>query len=121
MQHGGREGYSTNTAKLGILYQAVKNKFLNEGELYSQASINTVLICGIFRAGGDSKFGFVADTINMWCVSVPLGLLAAFVFKLPPLWVYFVLFLDEFEKMPFVIRHYFKKGWLRNITRDMNS
>ena len=82
------------------------------------ASINTVLICGIFRAGGDSKFGFVADSINMWCVSVPLGLLAAFVFKLPPLWVYFILYLDEFEKMPFVIHHYFKKGWLRNITRD---
>ena len=81
------------------------------------AATNTVLICGIFRAGGDSKFGFFADTINMWCVSVPLGLLAAFVFKLPPLWVYFILYLDEFEKIPFVIRHYFKKGWLKNITR----
>lgn len=91
--------------------------FINAYSLIG-ASINTVLICGIFRAGGDSKFGFVADTINMWCVSVPLGLLAAFVFKLPPLWVYFILFLDEFEKMPFVIHHYFKKGWLRNITRD---
>jgi putative MATE family efflux protein len=91
--------------------------FINSYSLIG-ASINTVLICGIFRAGGDSKFGFVADTINMWCVSVPLGLLAAFVFKLPPLWVYFILFLDEFEKMPFVIRHYFKKSWLRNITRD---
>ena len=91
--------------------------FINSYSLIG-ASINTVLICGIFRAGGDSKFGFVADTINMWCVSVPLGLIAAFVLKLPPLWVYFILFLDEFEKMPFVIRHYFKKGWLRNITRD---
>ena len=90
--------------------------FINAYSLIG-ASINTVLICGIFRAGGDSKFGFVADIINMWCISVPLGLLAAFVFKLPPLWVYFILFLDEFEKMPFVIRHYFKKGWLRNITR----
>ena len=91
--------------------------FINAYSLIG-ASINTVLICGIFRAGGDSKFGFVADCINMWCVSVPLGLLAAFVFKLPPLWVYFILFLDEFEKMPFVIRHYRKKGWLRNITRE---
>ena len=90
--------------------------FINSYSLIG-ASINTVLICGIFRAGGDAKFGFVADCINMWAVSVPLGLLAAFVFKLPPLWVYFILFLDEFEKMPFVIRHYYKKGWLRNITR----
>ena len=91
--------------------------FINSYSLIG-ASINTVLICGIFRAGGDAKFGFIADCINMWAVSVPLGLLAAFVLKLPPLWVYFILFLDEFEKMPFVIRHYYKKGWLRNITRD---
>ena len=85
------------------------------------ASINTVLICGIFRAGGDSKFGFIADSISMWCVSVPIGLIVAFVLKLPPLWVYFFLYLDEFEKMPFVFLHYKKKGWLRNITRDMNQ
>ena len=94
--------------------------FINAYSLIG-ASVNTVLICGIFRAGGDSRFGFICDTISMWAVSVPLGLLAAFVFKLPPLWVYFILFLDEFEKMPFVIRHYKKRGWLKNITRDMNS
>lgn len=83
------------------------------------AAVNTVYICGIFRSGGDSRFGFVADCIDMWLVSVPLGLIAAFVLKLPPLWVYFILYLDEFEKIPFVIRHYRKKGWLKNITRDM--
>lgn len=85
------------------------------------AATNTVLICGIFRAGGDSMFGFIADTINMWCVSVPLGLLAAFVFKLSPLWVYFILYLDEFEKIPFVIMHYKKKTWLKDITRNNNE
>ena len=85
------------------------------------AAVNTVLICGIFRAGGDSKFGFVMDSVFMWCVSVPLGLIAAFVLKLPTLWVYFILYLDEFEKMPVVIIHYKKKGWLRNITRDTSE
>ena len=83
------------------------------------AAINTVLICGIFRAGGDSKFGFIMDCISMWVVSVPLGLVAAFVFKLPPIWVYFILYLDEFEKMPVVVIHYLKKGWLKNITREI--
>lgn len=83
-------------------------------------AVNTGYICGIFRAGGDAKFGFVADAICMWLVSLPLGLLAAFVFKLPPVWVYFVLYLDEFEKMPFVIVHYLKKKWLKNITRDQS-
>lgn len=91
-------------------------QFINAYSLIG-AAINTVLICGIFRAGGDSKFGFITDTISMWCVSVPIGLLAAFVFKLPPLWVYFIMYLDEFEKMPVVIHHYRKKTWLRDITR----
>lgn len=91
--------------------------FINAASIFG-ASVNTVLICGIFRAGGDAKFGFIMDCISMWCVSVPLGLLAAFVLKLPPLWVYFILYLDEFEKMPVVIIYYFKKKWLRNITRD---
>lgn len=85
------------------------------------ASINTVLICGIFRAGGDAKFGFVMDCISMWVISVPLGLLCAFVLKLPPLWVYFILYLDEFEKMPVVVYHYLKKGWLKNITREKDD
>ena len=49
---------------------------------------------------------------------VPLGLLSAFVLKLPPMWVYFILSLDETIKMPANIIHYRKKGWLRNITRD---
>lgn len=84
-------------------------------------AVNTGLICGIFRAGGDSKFGFITDAISMWLVSLSLGLLAAFVFKLSPVWVYFVLYLDEFEKMPIVIVHYFRKTWLKNITRDKNQ
>ena len=48
-----------------------------------------------------------------------IGFLAAGVFKLPPMWVYFILCLDEFVKMPVIIAHYYKFGWLKNITRDI--
>ncbi len=81
-------------------------------------SVNTMLICGIFRAGGDVNFGLKCDMIAMWIYAVPVGLLCAFVFKLPEMWVYFILCLDEFVKMPVVIRHYKKRGWIRNITRE---
>lgn len=83
--------------------------------------INTCLICGCFRGGGDAKFGMVVDTVFMWCVSVPLMAIAAYVLKLPPVWVYFVMTLDEFEKMPVVFAHYFKFGWMKNITRDQKE
>lgn len=82
------------------------------------AAVNTTLIVGIFRAGGDSRFGFICDTIDMWCYAVPLGFLAAFVLKLPVMWVYFLLCTDEFVKWPWVIRHYKSGKWLHNITRD---
>ena len=82
------------------------------------AAVNTTLIAGVFRAGGDSRFGFICDTIDMWCYAVPLGFFAAAVLKLPPLWVYFLLCTDEFVKWPWVIRHYKSRKWLKNITRD---
>ncbi len=82
------------------------------------AAVNTVMICGIFRAGGDAKFGFIMDCIAMWCVSIPLGVLAAFVLNLHPVLVYLVLYLDEYEKMAVVIHHYRSGRWLKNITRD---
>ncbi|MBR4577607.1 MAG: MATE family efflux transporter [Clostridia bacterium] len=81
-------------------------------------AVNTTLIAGVFRAGGDSRFGFVCDTIDMWAYAVPLGFLAAGVLKLPPMWVYFLLCTDEFVKWPWVIGHYRSKKWLRNITRE---
>lgn len=84
-------------------------------------AINTTVITGVFRAGGDSRFGFLCDTITMWVISVPLGFLSAFVFCLPPLWVYFILCLDEFWKIPAVYKHYKSYKWLQNITRDFSD
>lgn len=82
------------------------------------AAVNTTLIAGIFRAGGDSRFGLICDTIDMWCYAVPLGFFSAFVLKLPPLVVYFLLCTDEFVKWPWVIRRYRSLKWLKNITKE---
>lgn len=81
-------------------------------------AVNTSLIAGIFRAGGDTRFGLICDTIDMWCYAVPLGFFAAFVLKLPVLWVYFLLCTDEFVKWPWVIAHYRSGKWAKNITRE---
>ena len=91
--------------------------FINMYYILGQA-VNTAFICGIFRAGGDSKWGFICDIIDMWCYAVPLGFISAFVVKLPPMWVYFLICTDEFVKIPFVYKHYKSYKWLKNITRD---
>ena len=81
-------------------------------------SLNSVIISGIFPSGGDTKFGMICDAVTLWAVVVPLGILAAFVFKLPVLVVAFILTLDEFVKIPAVYIHYKKYLWIRNITKE---
>ncbi len=81
-------------------------------------AMNTLTIAGIFRAGGNSRFGLICDTIVMWVISVPLGFFSAFVLHLPPKAVYFILCLDEFWKIPVVYRYYKSGKWLNNITRE---
>ena len=81
-------------------------------------SINSTLIGGLFGAGGDTKFGFICDTVTMWAFIVPAGYLAAFVFKLPVMAVYFILNLDEIVKIPVVIAHYKKYKWVKNIINE---
>ena len=81
-------------------------------------SLNSVIISGIFPSGGDTKFGMICDAVTLWAVVVPLGMLAAFVFKLPVLVVAFILTLDEFVKIPAVYIHYKKYLWIRNITKE---
>ena len=82
-------------------------------------SLNSTIIAGIFPAGGDTKFGMYCDTITLWCVVVPLGLIFAFWIKAPVLVVAFILTLDEIVKIPAVYKHYMKYKWVKNITRDM--
>ena len=83
-------------------------------------AMNMTVIGGIFPAGGDSKFGFKCDSITMWCITVPIGLIFAFILKLPVLAVYISINIDEIVKLPAVYKHYKKYNWLNNLTKKDN-
>lgn len=84
-------------------------------------SHNSATISGIFSAGGDTKFGFICDIITLWVIVVPLGLLAAFVFKWPVLLVYVFINMDEWVKFPAVRVHYRKYKWVRDLTQKQEE
>ena len=84
--------------------------------VFGQA-INTTMVVGIFRAGGDARFGLILDVSTMWGCSILLGALSAFVLRWSLPAVYVLLMSDEVIKLPFTIWRYRKKYWLRNITR----
>jgi len=81
-------------------------------------ALNTTLIVGVFRGGGDTKFGLFVDITTMWGGSILLGSLAAFVFKWSVPVVYIILMSDEILKIPLTVWRYRSKKWLNNVTRD---
>ena len=70
------------------------------------------------RDGGDSRFGLACDAVTLWCVTVPIGVAAAFIFHAPVMVVYFLLNLDEIIKLPAVFRRFYKYRWVRNLTAE---
>ena len=79
-------------------------------------SVNATVIAGVFCAGGDTKFGLKCDAVMMWVILIPIGMITAFVLKLPIMVVYFIISMDEIIKLPAVYRHYKKYNWVRNLT-----
>ena len=84
-------------------------------------SLNTTMVVGIFRSGGDTRFGLIMDVSTMWGCSILLGALAAFVFHAGVPVVYIILMSDEVIKVPITIRRYLSYKWLKNVTRDQEE
>lgn len=57
--------------------------------------LNMILGGGIIRSGGKTKYVMHIDLFGTWCLGVPLGLLAAFVWNLSIPYIYFILSLEE--------------------------
>lgn len=81
-------------------------------------SINTVVVCGIFPAGGDAKYDAISVFVASWCFSLPLALLGTFVFDWPVMVVYILMCADEIVKLPWVYPRYKKYLWVNNLTRE---
>lgn len=85
---------------------------------YSLAqAVNTPIIVGVLRGGGDTRFGLILEAAALWMGSILMGAVGAFVWKLPVKAVFTLLMLDEFIKCPFALWRYKSKVWLKNLTR----
>jgi len=80
-------------------------------------TVNTIIINGIFDAGGDTMFDFYSLAVTMWGLAVPLAFLGTFVFNWHPVVVYAFTCLDEVGKIPWVMVHFKKYKWVKDLTR----
>ena len=79
--------------------------------------INTITINGIFAAGGDTLYDMYSLAVTMWGIALPLAALGTFVFHWPVWLVYACTCLDEVGKIPWVMLHFRKYKWVRDLTR----
>lgn len=77
---------------------------------------NMIMGGGIIRSGGRTNITLVIDLIGTWVFGVPLGLITAFVFRLPVYWVYFILSLEEVIRLVISMVVFKKRIWMKNLT-----
>ncbi|MGN1166304.1 MAG: MATE family efflux transporter [Lachnospiraceae bacterium] len=76
---------------------------------------NMILGGGIIRSGGKTSYIMWVDFIGTWIFGVPLGLIAAFVWKMQLPYVYFILSLEECVRFAISVYLFRKRIWMENI------
>lgn len=84
---------------------------------YPLCAFNMCFIVGICRSGGDTVYAGINDILWMWCVAIPLGAIAAFVWHLEPWLVYLCLQSEQIFKMTAGLLRIKSGKWLHNVTR----
>ncbi|MBP5305809.1 MAG: MATE family efflux transporter [Lachnospiraceae bacterium] len=77
---------------------------------------NSIMTKGVLRGGGDTKMLMLADNIFLWVISIPLGILAGFVFKLPAFWIYVCLKSDQILKTFWCVYRLKTEKWIKKIS-----
>ncbi len=76
---------------------------------------NMILGGGIIRSGGRTKYIMIIDILGTWLIGVPLALLTGLVWKLPIVWVYFILSQEELVRFIITIFMFRSRKWMNTI------
>ena len=78
---------------------------------------NMILGGGIIRSGGRTGYTMVIDMVGTWLAGAPLGLITAFIFRLPVVWVYFILSQEELVRLLLSLVIYKRRGWMARLSK----
>lgn len=78
-------------------------------------SVGSIMTKGVLRGGGDTRFLMVADILFLWAASIPLGYLAAFVWKMSAFWIFVFLNIDQVIKALWCVHRFKSRKWIRTV------
>lgn len=76
---------------------------------------NLVIYIGILRAGGDTRFAFLAEMSTMWLYAVPAAWVGANLFHLPITWVVPIILSEELIKSVIAFCRYRSHKWVHHL------
>ena len=77
---------------------------------------NSIMTKGVLRGGGDTKMLMITDNVFLWILSIPLGILAGFVFHWSAFWIYVALKADDIVKTIWCVFRLKSEKWIKRIS-----
>jgi Na+-driven multidrug efflux pump len=74
-----------------------------------------LIIVGVLRSGGDTKFCLILEFICVWAIGVPLSFFAVLVLDLPIHLVLALVFSEELVRLVIVLKRFKSKKWINNL------
>ncbi len=82
-------------------------------------ALSMMIVVGVLRSGGDTRFSMFTEISGVWGIGVPLAFLGALVFKLPIYYIYLLVGLEEMYKGIFGTIRIKKRKWITRLVRDV--
>ena len=79
-------------------------------------NIPSILVMGVFRSGGDTRYGLMIDCITMYLIGLPATAAAGLVFHLSVPMTYLIMYLSEdIVKCIAYVGHMRSGKWIRPV------
>lgn len=102
-----------------VVYEASRRIIIVMAIFMAIKIFNVILIVGIFRSGGDTKFSMFLEMGSVWLVGVPLAFFGAGVLKIPVYYVVALVSVEEVVKALIGIPRFVSKRWVKNVIEHM--
>ncbi len=80
---------------------------------------NGLQIAGILRAGGDTKFAMISESMCIWLIAVPLAFTSSLVWHLPVHLALLVTRTEMFIRAAILTKRYLSKKWMNTVITDL--
>ena len=110
-----------NQFNVGLLVSENARKLFNIYCVYGIARVfNLMMVVGILRGGGDTRYAMLMELSCVWLVGVPLAVVSSVLLKLSVVYVVWLFSTEELVKVIGNYRRFKSKKWVHNVISTMD-